>query len=141
MVSLDYLHEASVLYNLRRRYFASYPQHLRPMCIAVNPYKWLDLYSEENRLQYAKKKRNELPRTSTPSAAMAYDGVAARSARRAAAGVDQSILVSGESGAGKTETVKIMMGYLASVAGQTDGVVVKRVLESQPFCAGVLRQR
>ena len=49
MVSLDYLHEASVLYNLRRRYFAALPYtYTGTMCIAVNPYKWLDLYSEEN---------------------------------------------------------------------------------------------
>ena len=110
------------------------------MCIAVNPYKWFDLYSEENRLQYAKKKRNELPPHVYAISAMAYDGVAARSVGGAAAGVDQSILVSGESGAGKTETVKIMMGYLASVAGQTDGVVVEARF-GVPAPVGILRQR
>ena len=134
MVSLDYLHEASVLYNLRKRYFASLPYtYTGTMCIAVNPYKWLDLYSETNRLQYAKKKRNELPPHVYAISAMAYDGVAARSVGGQAAGIDQSILVSGESGAGKTETVKIMMGYLASVASGGQSDVVQRVLESQPL--------
>ena len=92
MVSLDYLHEARVLYNLRKRYFASLPYtYTGTMCIAVNPYKWLDLYSETNRLQYAKKKRNELPPHVYAISAMAYDGVAARSVGGQAAGIDQSI--------------------------------------------------
>ena len=61
---------------------------------------------------------------------MAYRGLAAD-------GQDQSILVSGESGAGKTETVKILMSHLASVqsktASDTTSEIVERVLDSNPL--------
>lgn len=62
---------------------------------------------------------------------MAYRGLAVE-------GQHQSILVSGESGAGKTETVKIVMSHLASVhsaSEETDShhLVVQRVLDSHPL--------
>eukprot|EP00971_Amphidinium_carterae_P248878 4940225-Amphidinium_carterae.1 len=46
---------------------------------------------------------------------------------------DQSILVSGESGAGKTETVKILMAHLALIASSDDPSHIKRIVESNPL--------
>ena len=64
------------------------------------------------------------------TSSLAYRGLAVD-------GQDQSILVSGESGAGKTETVKILMSHLASVQSQSNEVVksdiVERVLDSNPL--------
>ena len=108
---------------------------MSPLRVRVRRYRWLKhLYEEGGRLEYLRKPREALPPHVYAISAAAYRGVAARSVGGAAAGVDQSILVSGESGAGKTETVKIMMGHLASVAGGgAENEVVKRVLESQPL--------
>jgi myosin-5 len=62
------------------------------------------------------------------TSSLAYRGLAAD-------GQDQSILVSGESGAGKTETVKILMSHLASVqsSSETTSEIVERVLDSNPL--------
>ena len=51
MCSLDYLHEAGVLFNLRVRYFQKLPYtYTGTMCIAINPYEWLEhFYREETR--------------------------------------------------------------------------------------------
>ena len=140
MVSLDYLHEASVLYNLRTRYFRELPYtYTGTMCIAINPYQWLShLYKDADRAAYLDRPRSELPPHVYAISAAAYVGVSETSVGGASTGLDQSILVSGESGAGKTETVKIMMGHLASVAAGADGAaakdgVVERVLQSQPL--------
>lgn len=114
--------------------------------IACNPYEWLDhLYTEKEQISYSKKlvwdktegdpRKNVRPHVYETSS-LSYKGLAVD-------GVDQSILVSGESGAGKTETVKICMNHIASVqqgpnagkGGSGDGSdkVVQRVVESNPL--------
>ncbi|KAJ1447952.1 P-loop containing nucleoside triphosphate hydrolase protein, partial [Pelagophyceae sp. CCMP2097] len=142
MCSLGYLHEAAVLYNLRRRYFRELPYtYTGAMCIAINPYQWLErLYRDDIRAEYLARPRAELPPHVYAVSAAAYRGVAELEAGSGKwRGTDQAILVSGESGAGKTETVKIMMRHLASVASVDDGdldavdSVVARVLRSQPL--------
>ncbi|CAI5727982.1 unnamed protein product [Peronospora effusa] len=47
--------------------------------------------------------------------------------------VNQSILVSGESGAGKTETTKILMNHLASIAGGLNDYTIKKIIEVNPL--------
>ena len=112
--------------------------------IAVNPYQWMmDLYSEEKRKMYASAlvwsaDTEGDPRTGVEphvyeTSSLAYRGLAVD-------GQDQSILVSGESGAGKTETVKILMQHLASVQAAALGLethevspIVQRVLDSNPL--------
>ncbi|KAG7372107.1 myosin C [Nitzschia inconspicua] len=150
MIDLSFLHEAAILYNLKARHIQSMPYtRTGDIIIAVNPYKWLNkLYSEENRTHYSRTlvweaaKKDCDPRIDLPphvyeSSALAYKGLAI-------SGVDQSILVSGESGAGKTETVKICMNHLASVVQQEHTVldhdtasldmnVITKVLDSNPL--------
>lgn len=148
MIELSFLHEAAILYNLKSRHVESLPYtRTGDIVIAVNPYQWFpSLYQEENRLLYsrslvweASKKeydpRKDLPPHVYETSALAYRGLAM-------AGTNQSILVSGESGAGKTETVKICMNHLASVVQQEheqdgdssqDQTVIAKVLDSNPL--------
>jgi myosin-5 len=112
--------------------------------IAVNPYQWLtELYTEKVRKQYSNvlvweahdiDPRKGLEPHVYETSSLCYKGLAVD-------GAPQSILVSGESGAGKTETVKICMNHIASVqAGPSDEVtvnpVVQRVVESNPLLEG-----
>ncbi len=116
--------------------------------IAVNPYQWFsDLYSISQRLYYGQAlvwhplvatKTTEDPRVHLPphvyeASCLAYKGLLKHKE-------DQSILVSGESGAGKTETVKILLGDIASVQkgpsatmGVGDNEIVRKVLDSNPL--------
>ena len=151
------------MYNLKARHMASLPYtRTGDIVVAVNPYKWLlDLYSEERRHVYATAlvfensynnndggdPRSKLEPHVYEASSLAYRGLAVE-------GSAQSILVSGESGAGKTETVKILMNDLASVQrnaqhlrGRTivhhkkdvddtphsTSVIVQRVLDSNPL--------
>jgi myosin-5 len=111
--------------------------------IAVNPYQWLtEIYTEKKQLLYADKlvwksaqgdKRAELEPHVYETSALSYKGLAVDE-------MNQSILVSGESGAGKTETVKICMNHMASLqkgpggskGGETNEVV-QRVVDSNPL--------
>jgi len=119
MVDLSFLHEPAILYNLKARHLQGHPYtRTGDIVIAVNPYQWMmELYSVERRRLYSQKlvfdaNNNAGTGIIAPhvyeSSALAYRGLATT-------GQDQSILVSGESGAGKTETVKICMNHLASI--------------------------
>ena len=104
MTTLDYLHEAGVLYNLRRRYFLKLPYTFcGSMVIAINPYEWLGhLYTDENREKYLTAQRDDYPPHVYAISAAAFRGVSKVDLQGRWVGTDQSILVSGESGAGKT---------------------------------------
>eukprot|EP00522_Entomoneis_paludosa_P005858 CAMPEP_0172458822 /NCGR_PEP_ID=MMETSP1065-20121228/29457_1 /TAXON_ID=265537 /ORGANISM="Amphiprora paludosa, Strain CCMP125" /LENGTH=1142 /DNA_ID=CAMNT_0013213237 /DNA_START=11 /DNA_END=3439 /DNA_ORIENTATION=+ len=144
MTKLPYLHEAGILYNLKKRHAEGHPYtRTGDIIIAVNPFQWFtDLYTEEKRTLYSNKlvwedtqkdPREKLDPHVYEVSALSYKGLAFE-------GEDQSILVSGESGAGKTETVKIAMNHMASVqggmqTGTSSGLdpVVQRVVDSNPL--------
>lgn len=129
MTLLDHLHEAALLHNLRMRFFAGACPYTytADIVIAVNPYKWLpELYSDETRKEYLVFDRSKLPPHVYATSSAAYSDLQEQN-------MDQSILVSGESGAGKTETVKILMGHLALIASSDDTVVIRRIVESNPL--------
>ena len=127
MVDLPFLHEAAILYNLKARHVASTPYtRTGDIVIAVNPYQWIDgLYSEERMAHYADKLVWDVPSGDVDAKSLVEPHVYETSSLAyhdmCVHGLDQSILVSGESGAGKTETVKILMNQLASF--QTSGHV------------------
>ena len=128
MISLNYLHEASILDNLRRRFASHHPYtYTGEICIAVNPYHWIeDLYSERLQDLHKEKMRHEAAPHVYSTSAVAYRGL--RDYNK-----NQSILVSGESGAGKTETVKILMSHLAHISGKRNDKTILKVLEANPL--------
>eukprot|EP00928_Gymnodinium_smaydae_P031590 TRINITY_DN23142_c0_g1_i1.p1 TRINITY_DN23142_c0_g1~~TRINITY_DN23142_c0_g1_i1.p1 ORF type:complete len:1423 (-),score=232.39 TRINITY_DN23142_c0_g1_i1:56-4324(-) len=129
MTTLDHLHEAALLHNLRVRFFhGNCPYtYTADIVIAVNPYRWYpDLYTEEKRKEYLVFDKAKLPPHAYAASSASYLGL--QETR-----MDQSILVSGESGAGKTETVKILMAHLALIASSDDPSHIRRIVESNPL--------
>ncbi|XP_051133264.1 myosin-8-like [Andrographis paniculata] len=134
MTKLAYLHEPGVLQNLKSRYFANeIYTYTGNILIAVNPFQRLPhLYSGETMQKYKGMQLGELSPHPFAIADSAYR-------RMVNDGISQSILVSGESGAGKTESTKMLMCYLAYMgAGAGDGgrSVQEKVLESSPVLEG-----
>jgi myosin protein heavy chain len=110
MAELTCLNEASVLYNLKDRYYSGLIYTYSGLfCVVVNPYKKLPIYTDKIIELYKGKKRHEVP----PHIFSVTDG-AYRSMLQDRE--DQSILCTGESGAGKTENTKKVIQYLAYVA-------------------------
>ncbi|RXH87188.1 hypothetical protein DVH24_028688 [Malus domestica] len=130
MTKLAYLHEPGVLDNLRSRYdINEIYTYTGSILIAVNPFCRLPhLYDSHMMEQYKGADFGELSPHPFAVADEAYRLMIND-------GISQSILVSGESGAGKTESTKLLMRYLAYMGGR--GVaegrsVEQQVLESNP---------
>uniref|UniRef100_A0A4W3HTL5 Myosin, heavy chain 11b, smooth muscle n=1 Tax=Callorhinchus milii TaxID=7868 RepID=A0A4W3HTL5_CALMI len=108
MAELTCLNEASVLHNLRQRYYSGLIYTYSGLfCVVINPYKMLPIYSEKIVDMYKGKKRHEMPPHIYAIADTAY-----RSMMQGKTGAN----LLGESGAGKTENTKKVIQYLAVVA-------------------------
>ncbi|KAK4431206.1 Myosin-11 [Sesamum alatum] len=130
MTKLSYLHEPGVLENLRIRYeLNEIYTYTGNILIAINPFQRLPhLYNQHMMQQYKGAPFGELSPHVFAVADVAYRAMIHE-------GKSNSILVSGESGAGKTETTKMLMQYLAFLGGRaaTEGrTVEQQVLESNP---------
>ncbi|CAF0931345.1 unnamed protein product, partial [Brachionus calyciflorus] len=110
MADLTYLNDASVLHNLRERYknWLIYT-YSGLFCVTINPYKRLPVYTMKMVDLYRGKKRNEVPPHLYSIADTAY-------ANMLRDRDNQSMLITGESGAGKTENTKKVIQYFAFVA-------------------------
>ncbi|KAK9935768.1 hypothetical protein M0R45_022853 [Rubus argutus] len=123
LMQLSYLNEPSVLYNLQYRYNQDmiYTK-AGPVLVAINPFKKVSLYGNEY-IEAYKRKAVESPHvyaiTDTAIREMVRDEV------------NQSIIISGESGAGKTETAKIAMQYLAALGGGSG--IEHEILKTNPI--------
>jgi len=111
MSNLTFLNEASVLYNLAARYKAGLIYTYSGLfCVAINPYKRLPIYLDTVVAMYRGKRRPEMPPHIFAIVDNAYQDML----------IDhdnQSMLITGESGAGKTENTKKVIQYIAKVAG------------------------
>ncbi|KAL8258525.1 hypothetical protein R6Q59_026478 [Mikania micrantha] len=131
MTKLAYLHEPGVLENLKSRYsMDEIYTYTGNILIAVNPFKRIPhLYDKHMMGQYKGASLGELSPHPYAIADASYRHMVNE-------GISQSILVSGESGAGKTESTKNLMQYLAYMGGrpgaQGQRSVEQQVLESNP---------
>ncbi|KAJ7219033.1 myosin 5 [Mycena pura] len=109
LATLSHLNEPSVLHTIRNRYAQhSIYTYSGIVLIAVNPFQRVTMYGPDIIQAYSGRKRGELEPHLFAIAEDAYTAM-----RRDGDG--QTIIVSGESGAGKTESAKFIMRYLASV--------------------------
>merc|ERR1712072_234512 len=109
MANLTYLNEASVLHNLRERYSIGLMYTYSGLfCVAINPYRRLPIYLDEVVTWYRAKRRTEMPPHIFAIVDNAYQNML----------IDhdnQSMLITGESGAGKTENTKKVIQYIAKL--------------------------
>ncbi len=154
LILLPHLHEASILYSLTQRFEMGsiYTFTASSILIALNPFKELPLYSRELLQRYYNvgymSSQGIAEETLSPHVFAIADGAYRQmmskihESKKIGGNVpcaSQSILISGESGAGKTESTKFVMKYLTSV-GNAEGIqdleegsVMDRVLQSNPI--------
>ncbi|XP_049460223.1 unconventional myosin-Vb isoform X2 [Epinephelus fuscoguttatus] len=133
LTALSYLHEPAVLHNLKVRFLES--NHIYTYCgivlVAINPYEQLQIYGEEVILAYSGQNMGDMDPHIFAVAEEAYKQMA-RDER------NQSIIVSGESGAGKTVSAKYAMRFFATVGGSAnDTNVEEKVLASSPIMEAI----
>merc|ERR1719384_498318 len=125
MANLTFLNDASVFWNLKVRFCAKLIYTYSGLfCIVVNPYKRYPIYTGTVVKLYLGKRRNEVPPHLWAITETAYRNMLTNTK-------DQSMLITGESGAGKTENTKKVISYLAMVASSGKKSGKKVSLEDQ----------
>jgi len=134
LTSLSYLHEPAVLHNLEVRFVDR--NEIYTYCgivlVAINPYHELHIYNNETIMAYRGQNMGDLDPHIYAVSEEAFK-LMERDGR------DQSIIVSGESGAGKTVSAKYSMRYFATVGGTGDQEtqVERRVIASSPIMEAI----
>ena len=113
--------KASVVYNLSERYvrFLIYT-YSGLFCVTVNPYKWLPVYDNHVVMCYQNKRKTEMPPHVYSVSDNAYNDMLRERE-------NQSMLITGESGAGKTVNTKRVIQFFAIVAATVDSGAAKAV--------------
>jgi len=125
MANLTFLNDASVFHNLEVRFKAKLIYTYSGLfCVVVNPYKRFPIYTQSVVKMYVGKRRNEVPPHLWAISETAYRNMLTNTK-------NQSMLITGESGAGKTENTKKVITYLALVAASGKKAAKKVSLEDQ----------
>ncbi|XP_069510591.1 myosin-3 [Ambystoma mexicanum] len=133
MAMLTHLHEPAVLFNLKDRYAVwMIYTYSGLFCVTVNPYKWLPVYNPEVVDAYRGKKRQEAPPHIFSISDNAYQFMLTDRE-------NQSILITGESGAGKTVNTKRVIQYFATIAAVGD--ISKKKKEEASALKGTLEDQ
>uniref|UniRef100_A0A8C9A6Y5 Myosin VC n=1 Tax=Prolemur simus TaxID=1328070 RepID=A0A8C9A6Y5_PROSS len=133
LTALSYLHEPAVLHNLRIRFAESKLIYTYSgiILVAMNPYKQLPIYGDAIIHAYSGQNMGDMDPHIFAVAEEAYKQMA-RNNR------NQSIIVSGESGAGKTVSARYAMRYFATVSKSSSTARVEdKVLASNPITEAV----
>ncbi|XP_078265910.1 unconventional myosin-VIIa-like [Rhinoraja longicauda] len=126
MICIEDLSEAGMLRNLQIRYRKNVIYtYTGSILVALNPYQQLPIYTSEQVSQYTNRRIGELPPHIFAIADSCYFSL--RRSRR-----DQCCIISGESGAGKTENTKLILNFLAAVSGQHLWIE-QQILEANPI--------
>ncbi|ANQ09648.1 Myosin [Plasmodium coatneyi] len=129
LTNLTHLHEASILHSLNVRFDIDEIYTLTgPILIAVNPFKVIpDLYSDDMLAKHVQPIQSKSPHIFS-TANSAYLGMCQHNK-------PQTILISGESGAGKTESTKYVMKFLACAGSDIKkrSLIESQILESNPL--------
>uniref|UniRef100_A0A3Q4GXN8 Myosin motor domain-containing protein n=1 Tax=Neolamprologus brichardi TaxID=32507 RepID=A0A3Q4GXN8_NEOBR len=117
MAMMTHLNEPSVLFNLKDRYAAwMIYTYSGLFCVTVNPYKWLPVYDPQVVAAYRGKKRMEAPPHIFSVSDNAYQNMLTDRE-------NQSVLITGESGAGKTVNTKRVIQYFATIGTLEDQII------------------
>ncbi|XP_061537095.1 unconventional myosin-VIIa-like isoform X8 [Phycodurus eques] len=132
MIRLGDLNEAGILRNLLIRYSEKLiytncggRTYTGSILVAINPYQLLPIYTADQIRLYTNKKIGEMPPHIFAIADNCYFNMQ-RNNR------DQCCIISGESGAGKTESTKLILQFLAAISGQHSWIE-QQVLEANPI--------
>ncbi|CAL4069628.1 unnamed protein product, partial [Meganyctiphanes norvegica] len=127
MISLSDLNEASLLWNLKIRYDKEMIYtYTGSILVAVNPYRMFDIYGLDMVKNYEGQILGTLPPHIFAIGSSAYSRMSKDS-------INQCVVISGESGAGKTESTKLIMQYLAAVNKSQSNLITEQILEASPL--------
>uniref|UniRef100_A0A8C2GIK2 Myosin VIIBb n=1 Tax=Cyprinus carpio TaxID=7962 RepID=A0A8C2GIK2_CYPCA len=125
MIRLGDLSEAGLLRNLLVRHKqGSIYTYVGSVLVAMNPYQMLPIYTAEQVDLYHRRKLGELPPHIFAIADSCYYNMRRKNR-------NQCCIISGESGAGKTESTKLILQFLAAVSGQHSWVE-QQIIQANP---------
>ncbi|XP_059618501.1 unconventional myosin-VIIa-like isoform X2 [Phlebotomus argentipes] len=126
MITLGDLHEHAILRNLHLRYKKrEIYTYIGSMLVAINPYEILPIYTNNQVTLYQGKKIGDVPPHIFAIGDKAFQELK-REQR------DQCIVISGESGAGKTESTKLILQYLAAISGKHSWIE-QQIIDANPI--------
>jgi len=134
MDNLPALHEASILSNVDLRFrMDKIYTNSGPILIAMNPFKWLPIYGEDVIKSY----HNRPYGSQAPHCFMEAEDAYQQMKKTQ---LNQAVVICGESGAGKTETTKLMLQYLSVISKRYEGgsaadgmTMGEKIVESNPL--------
>uniref|UniRef100_A0A7M4FAK0 non-specific serine/threonine protein kinase n=1 Tax=Crocodylus porosus TaxID=8502 RepID=A0A7M4FAK0_CROPO len=127
LVNLEVLDEVTIIHQLQKRYAdLQIYTYVGDILIALNPFQNLNIYSPQFSKLYHGVKRSSNPPHIFASADAAYQGMVTFSK-------DQCIIISGESGAGKTESAHLIVQHLTFLGKANNRALREKILQVNPL--------